>query len=366
MKNYKLLLLVPALALVLSGCSLFGRNITFGPNDDIIDGPNDDPDDNPDNPDNIDEEQYYTVTWQNIDGQVLETDYNVRRGEMPNYDGSEPTYFVEGNTEYIFKGWSPEPSPVVADITYTAQYNQFQHSGIQDGFVWELFLTDESMLDGTKKEYYVNISGFDPNYEGKTITIPSSINEYPVKIINAYRQSGQIFSFEKIIIEPELSKCFIGNYSNIKKLCFNSAPEFLKLTGLVSLETTTYNNGVYLGNDTTDYFACIGYVSTDDTHILNLHESCEFLSISQEDYYYSWIDCQQINFGKNIKHFMVPEDSFHTLWEERSDRNLKSINVDVNNKNYCSVDGVVYSKDLTNAIYCPLHKTGIYQESYPF
>ncbi|MBO5576147.1 MAG: leucine-rich repeat protein [Ruminococcus sp.] len=39
--------------------------------------------------------------------------------------------------------------------------------------------------------------------------------------------------------------------------------------------------------------------------------------------------------------------------------NLKSINVDKNNKNFCSVDGVLYSKDKTKLIECPGKKTSI-------
>ena len=35
--------------------------------------------------------KYYTITWQNFDGSVLETDNDVKEGLMPTYDSTTPT-----------------------------------------------------------------------------------------------------------------------------------------------------------------------------------------------------------------------------------------------------------------------------------
>lgn len=40
---------------------------------------------------------------------------------------------------------------------------------------------------------------------------------------------------------------------------------------------------------------------------------------------------------------------------------LKEINIDKKNANYKSVDGVVYSKDGSTLVFCPLGKTGEYK-----
>lgn len=50
----------------------------------------------------------------------------------------------------------------------------------------------------------------------------------------------------------------------------------------------------------------------------------------------------------------IDAEPFHSCWA------LKTINVDANNPTYCSLDGVLYSKDKTNLIICPSGKMGEY------
>lgn len=55
---------------------------------------------------------------------------------------------------------------------------------------------------------------------------------------------------------------------------------------------------------------------------------------------------QTINIGENVE--VIDNDSFYSCWE------LQCINVDENNPNYCSVDGVLYNKDKTEIICYPI------------
>ena len=73
----------------------------------------------------------YTVTWQNDDGTVLETDENVAYDTTPTYDGATPTKAKSGNYTYIFSGWTDGTTSYSVDdvlpavkgnVTYTAQF----------------------------------------------------------------------------------------------------------------------------------------------------------------------------------------------------------------------------------------------------
>ena len=71
--------------------------------------------------------RYYTITWKNYDGTVLETDGAdefMQWGAQVSYDGTEPTRAKDNTGKiYTFKGWSPELTDVAGDQVYTAQYS---------------------------------------------------------------------------------------------------------------------------------------------------------------------------------------------------------------------------------------------------
>ena len=61
----------------------------------------------------------YTVTWENHDGSVLETDEGVPHRNVPAFNGTEPT-----KDGYTFAGWTPTVRPATGDITYTALFTR--------------------------------------------------------------------------------------------------------------------------------------------------------------------------------------------------------------------------------------------------
>ncbi len=67
-------------------------------------------------------ENTFTIVWRNYDGTILETDYNVKEGTMPKYDGKKPSRQEDEINLYEFIGWNEEISTVYNDVTYVAMY----------------------------------------------------------------------------------------------------------------------------------------------------------------------------------------------------------------------------------------------------
>lgn len=65
----------------------------------------------------------YKVSWWN--GDDLLTTTQVKKGEMPVYEGETPTKVdATGEYEYTFDGWSPEVVEAVEDASYTAEFKE--------------------------------------------------------------------------------------------------------------------------------------------------------------------------------------------------------------------------------------------------
>ena len=65
-----------------------------------------------------------------------------------------------------------------------------------------------------------------------------------------------------------------------------------------------------------------------------------------------------VNIGASV--LKIEKDSFYSCWA------LTCINVDENNPNYCSVDGVLYNKDMTEIICCPIRHSEYLADKYGY
>ena len=64
----------------------------------------------------------YTVTWQNADGTVLETDADLAAGAVPAYNSALPTLAATAQYTYEFAGWEQDFELVSSNTVYTAKY----------------------------------------------------------------------------------------------------------------------------------------------------------------------------------------------------------------------------------------------------
>lgn len=100
---------------------------------------------------------FYTVTWKNEDGTVLETDADLDIGDMPAYDGETPIKTGDAQYSYTFKGWDKEIVAVTGDTIYTATFTQTVNKYT---VTWK---NGDTVLKTDMLEY-----GATPAYDGET------------------------------------------------------------------------------------------------------------------------------------------------------------------------------------------------------
>ena len=96
-------------------------------------------------------DRYYTVTWLNYDGDILEVDNNVERKSTPEYNSETPTKPSQGATTYTFDGWDKEVEPVTGNITYTALFKDNRNTHAidfrdSDGTLIKRYLVDDGAM----------------------------------------------------------------------------------------------------------------------------------------------------------------------------------------------------------------------------
>ena len=98
---------------------------------------------------------YYSVTWKNADGVVLEKDSYVKDGAAPSYDGSEPALLKTAQYTYTFAGWSTDGKTVLSEmpaVTADTVFIAVYHSSLNYYQIsWKN--VDESLLGVTTAAY---------------------------------------------------------------------------------------------------------------------------------------------------------------------------------------------------------------------
>lgn len=154
-------------------------------------------------------EKTYTVTWVNDNGDVLEIDENMKKGELPTYNSGIPTKEDDETYTYTFNDWTPEIKEVEdEDQIYTATYTSKEippKSGIEEYElpVFSIWTKDNTPI--TSKEEYVDATMHITNAEeynekGLTLGIRGRGNyswsgtekkSYRIKFDNKYQPLGQ-------------------------------------------------------------------------------------------------------------------------------------------------------------------------------
>jgi hypothetical protein len=86
--------------------------------------------------------KYYTVTWVNYDGTILEVDSKVEDGAVPEYNGPTPYKESDESYSYIFTHFESSSGAqvrsayqVTQDSTFTAQFGRLSNTPT-DSYQW--------------------------------------------------------------------------------------------------------------------------------------------------------------------------------------------------------------------------------------
>lgn len=134
----------------------------------------------------------FNITWTNYDGSVLKTS-NVKKDELPVYDGETPTKPSTSEHAYVFNGWDPEIVPAVSDATYKATYQEVTFSDIK----MDASIEDEENDIGFFYDGYLKVVDWgDGVTDQNTSHVYSANGEYEIKI-TGYFVNFKLYEFKE-------------------------------------------------------------------------------------------------------------------------------------------------------------------------
>lgn len=108
-------------------------------------------------------EKTFTVVWENYNGDLLEVDFFVPYGSIPEYNSAIPYKESDSEITYTFSGWTPRLQPVTKNVTYRANFAETEPH-------------QKTTLTYTYKEYYENCLYNTPPLpsigNGKVLVVP--------------------------------------------------------------------------------------------------------------------------------------------------------------------------------------------------
>lgn len=189
------------------------------------------------------EKNSFTVTFLNEDGTLLEKDTDVKKGEMPHYDGETPTKEEDSIFSYVFAGWSPELTPVVDDVTYTASYDSIPKGGSDDFSSLTISETKLYLSVGDTYSLSYESEPFDINQVIQLKTNDSSIVSVSSSTIEA-KAHGQT----KVYFEAPgglKSYCDVYVYEiepNVASKTFTETEYVPELSATITIQKSTISN----------------------------------------------------------------------------------------------------------------------------
>lgn len=263
----------------------------------------------------------YTITWLDEDGTELPGQKQWAYGTIPSYTPTK-----EG---VAFDKWTPTPTAVTGDASYTASWKTALASGtFTTGLAWAL------MADGT---LFISGTGATPDYDFSTYT------NSPI-----YKHRTNI---KKVVFESGVTT--VGNYL------------FYKYS---TIESVTFADTVHTIGECA-FCQCTAMSGLLDIPASVVGESafyeCEKVTSVRFGY------CRDASFGESafmyldeVKSIIIGDkqtsiDSSGLSYLKKSN-SLENVSVSADNINFCSVNGVLYDKSVSTLLVYPEKKAGSY------
>lgn len=150
-------------------------------------------------------EKTYTITWKNWDGTVLETDENVKKGTLPQFDGPTPTKPDDDSYRYTFDGWDPAIKEVTESTTYVATYKKVEIDATTVKVSFPEYASSYAFEFYCEHGDNFKVNWGDGSVVDKNLTHTyTAPGDYEIKIYNANNLSFSLLSGSVYITEAHL------------------------------------------------------------------------------------------------------------------------------------------------------------------
>lgn len=253
----------------------------------------------------------YTVTWLNWDGSVLETD-TAYYDSIPRYDGAEPTKAADSKYTYIFNGWSPVPSPIKGDVTYTAVYRNEPKTYTVTWQLYDAINPSQIVATYTSSARYGEAITDIPSipkvhgYAGEWNNIPDTMPDHDITITGGYIDGARTVTW---VIDTDKTVETVVMDGNKPVYTF----------GTPKKPATAEYVYTFKGWSSTPNGVVLGTLPTVNGSDISLYAVYDREAVS---YTVKWIADgtviaeQTVPFGSNVPTVAVPEKTGHTgVWD---------------------------------------------------
>ena len=268
----------------------------------------------------MDEDNTCVVTWQNKDGTILNQEV-YERGDYPSYKLEDPQFEDKSGDFYRFSGWDPDIEQVYENTTFTATYDKVEGSK----FAYRL---------DSSGEFYRLIK-FSPSETETSVTIESTYNDKPVKVIDNYALKG-CKSIKSITLSnglEEIADCAFQNTSiseivipdTVKKIGINIFKDCKNLTKV------TFPTGIETIPERTFY-------NCDNLTTVNIPDTVKTISAKA---FYNCSYLNTVNISNSVE--VIENKAFYQC------EKLKTVNIDTVSCSLNVIAGYAFSEtDITN------------------